>query len=267
LVFDSAGNLYGATLFGGGKGTTCDTFYGGNCGAVFVLSPPTQTGGKWTEKVLHAFAGGKDGAEPNGGLVLDSKGAVCGTTVWGGGTTCQGVGCGTAFQLNPPTKTGGAWAEKIVHRFTGGNDGEGPNGGLIFDAKGALYGTTINAGPGNGRGTVFKLSPPNAHSRSWTETFIHVFNSCNGSGPCEPNAGVIFDSVGNLYGTATDFLFRLKPPVRKGGSWSLAVLYMFQGSSDGSAPGELVFGSTGAIYGLTGAGGTSGNGTVFEVSP
>jgi len=267
LVFDGTGNLYGATAFGGTKGATCDKFYGGQCGVVFKLSPPKDQGGKWTEKVLHSFAGGTDGANPNGGLRLDRTGAIYGTTVWGGSTTWQGPGCGTAFELKPPTRMGNPWTEKILHRFTGGNDGEGPNGGLIFDTKGALYGTTINAGPGNGRGTVFKLSPPNAHSRSWMETFVHVFTSCNGSAPCEPNAGVVFDSVGNLYGTATDFLFRLKPPVRKGGSWSLAVLYMFKGSPDGSAPGELIFGSTGAIYGPTGGSGASGNGTVFRVAP
>jgi uncharacterized repeat protein (TIGR03803 family) len=267
LVFDSAGNLYGATMFGGGKGTTCDPYYGGNCGTVFKLSPPKTKGGKWTEKELHAFAGGTDGANPNGKLVLDIKGAVYGTTAWGGGTTCQGPGCGTAFELRPPTKIGGAWTEEILHRFTGANDGEGPNGGLIFDARGALYGTTIDGGPGNGRGTVFKLAPSNGHSRSWTETFLHVFSSCNGTAPCEPNAGVIFDSTGNLYGTGDNFLFRIKPPLREGGNWSLAVLYMFEGSPDGSAPAELIFGSTGAIYGPTGGGGISGNGTVFRAAP
>jgi uncharacterized repeat protein (TIGR03803 family) len=267
LVFDSAGNLYGATLFGGGKGTTCDTFYGGNCGAVFMLSPPTQKGGKWTEKVLHAFAGGTDGAEPNGGLVLDSTGAVYGTTIWGGSATCRGPGCGTAFQLKQPTETGGAWSERILHRFTGSNDGEGPNGGLIFDTTGALYGTTINGGPGNAFGTVFRLSPPNEHSQRWTETFVHAFSSCNGSAPCEPNTGVIFDCAGNLYGLGANFLFRMKRPIVRGGDWSLVSLYEFKGSPDGSDPVGLIFGSSGAIYGLTGGGGTSGNGTVFRAAP
>ena len=85
LVFDSTGNLYGATSFGGGKGTTCDEFYGGNCGAVFELSPPKTKGGKWTEKVLHAFASGIwTERTPTAGLVLDSKGAVYGTTSFGG---------------------------------------------------------------------------------------------------------------------------------------------------------------------------------------
>ena len=136
LVFDSAGNLYGATEFGGGKGATCNAFYGGNCGTVFKLSPPKQKGGKWTEKVLHSFAGvaqGKqygDGAEPNGGLVLDSKGALYGTTAIGGNQICrnehsQPIGCGTVFRLHPPGKAGGAWIEWIQHRFRGyPNDGD-----------------------------------------------------------------------------------------------------------------------------------------------
>jgi hypothetical protein len=83
LVFDSAGNLYGATIFGGGKGTTCDAFYQ-YCGAVFKLSPPQTKGGKWTEKVLHSFVSGSDGANPNGGLALDRQGNVYGTTYFGG---------------------------------------------------------------------------------------------------------------------------------------------------------------------------------------
>jgi uncharacterized repeat protein (TIGR03803 family) len=266
LVFDSAGNLYGATYFGGGKGTTCNPDFQ-YCGTAFELSPPQTKGGKWTEEVLHSFAGGTDGANPNGGMVLDNEGDVYGATTWGGGTSCHGSGCGTAFELKPPAKMGGAWTEKLLHRFTDGNDGASPNGGLILDMEGALYGTTISGGPSNGRGTVFKLSPPNGHSRSWTETFLHVFSSCNGSAPCEPDAGVIFDSAGNLYGTAANFVFRMKPSVRKAGNWNLIVLYMFKGSPDGSAPAELVFDSTGAIYGPTGGGGTSGNGSVFRTAP
>jgi len=266
LVFDSEGNLYGATMFGGGQGTTCDPFYQ-YCGDVFKLSPPKTKGGEWTEKVLHAFKGGTDGANPNGGLILDSEGRIYGTTSGGGGTSCQGSGCGTVFELKPPFKTGGAWIEEILHRFTGGNDGDGPNGGLVFDAKGALYGTTIIGGPRNAFGTVFRLSPPGRPGRSWTETFLHVFSTCNGRAPCEPNIGVIFDSVGDLYGVGTNFLFRMKPPLRKGYRWSFTTLYMFTGSPDGSGPVGLIFGKTGAVYGPTVGGGASGNGTVFSVAP
>jgi hypothetical protein len=107
LVFDGAGNLYGATYFGGGKGTTCDPFYQ-YCGTVFKLSPPKTKRGQWTEKVLHGFAGGTDGANPNGGLILDGKGNVYGTTYAGGSGDW-----GTAFELKPPATKSGAWTENV----------------------------------------------------------------------------------------------------------------------------------------------------------
>ena len=120
LVFDGAGNLYGATQFGGGYGTTCNGFYQ-YCGAVFELSlAENQERGKWTEKVLYGFRGVPagaqfgDGAAPNGGLVLDSQGALYGTTYFGGNNVkgqCQGgvggTGCGIVFKLSPPSQKGG----------------------------------------------------------------------------------------------------------------------------------------------------------------
>ena len=163
LVFDKAGNLYGATLFGGGEGTTCDVFYGGQCGTVFKLSPPKTKSGKWTEKVLHGFAGGiagtkdGDGALPNGGLVLDSNGAIYGTTYYGGNASgdcdggTEGIGCGTAFKLDPPVEKGGTWTERMLRRFDV-TDGANPAAGMTFDSKGNLYGVT--------RGTLFRLAPP-----------------------------------------------------------------------------------------------------------
>src|SRR5580704_11675872 len=141
LVFDSAGNLYGATMFGGGKGTTCDPFYQ-YCGAAYELSPPKTKGGKWTETVLHSFAGGTGGANPNGGLVLDIKGAIYGTTFGGGNESgeCGTAGCGTVFKLVPPSAKGEPWTMKILDRFNG-QDGATPAAGVIFDQKGNLYGT------------------------------------------------------------------------------------------------------------------------------
>ena len=156
LVFDSSGNLYGATEFGGGFGTACNGFYQ-YCGAVFELSPPKTKGSKWKEKVLHGFKSGKDGANPNGGLVFDSKGIIYGTTYAGGtqGCTYQGfAGCGTAFKLEPPSRKGGAWTEKQLHVFTGGSDGANPAGSLVFGSKGSLYGTA-QGGNSSGGGIVF----------------------------------------------------------------------------------------------------------------
>ena len=269
LVFDSHGNLYGATQFGGGKGTTCNQYFDGNCGTVFELSPPKQKGGKWTEKILHSFAGGTDGATPNGGLVLDSKGAIYGTTYSGGNESCHCYG--TAFELVPPTKHDGAWVEKQLHIFTGGSDGGQPSAGMIFDTKGSLYGV---AGGGNvsGGGIVFRLALVNGR---WNETVLHWFSD-NDEGP--PLAGLIFDSVANLYGTTIGgdeggAVFRLGPPKVKGHAWRLAVLHLFTGVPDGIAPdAPLVFDELGNLYSTTQKGGTgacyaAGCGTVFELSP
>jgi hypothetical protein len=267
LVFDSVGNLYGSTAFGGGKGTTCDSGYYQYCGTVFKLSPPKTKGGKWTEQVLHSFAGGTDGAEPNGGLVLDSKSSVYGTTPWGGSADCQGPGCGTAFELRPPTKRGGAWAEKILHRFTGGDDGAGPDGGLIFDAEGRLCGVAVSGGSGQGFGVVFRLAEETQSGR-WIETVLYSFQG--GTYGRDPR-GLVFDSPGNLY-TLSGPIIRLKPPKQGGGTWTPEVLYEFKGPPDGSGPLDLMLGMGGALYGTTEFGGTGqlcqgGCGTVFEVRP
>jgi len=287
LVFDSAGNLYGATSFGGGKGTTCDEFYGGNCGAVFELSPPKTKGGKWTEKVLHAFAGVDaghnfgDGASPNGGLVLDSAGAVYGTTYFGGNNVkgeCEGgvggTGCGIVFKLTPPSRRDGKWTKKVLHEFDG-QDGSNSAAGVVFDPLGNLYGTT-SGGPADGFGLVFELKRPSGNARSWTETVLHAFS--DGNDGANPAAGVILDAHGDLYGTALGgethrgVVLRLKPP-KRGDAWPLTVLYNFAGSGDADHPtASLVFDGKGNLYSTTEWGGTGqscqgGCGTVYEVSP
>jgi hypothetical protein len=284
LVFDSAGNLYGATTFGGSKGMTCDEFYGGQCGVVIELSPPKQKGGEWTEKVLHAFAGigsGKeygDGANPNGGLILDSNGTIYGTT-YAGGYNCphsSNLGCGTVFELTPPTQHAGAWRERQIHLFKAGNDGGGPNGGLIFDKAGSLYGTTVGGGAGNSPwGTVFILVPNAKHS--WTEGLLHTFE--DGDDGAEPRAGVVMGPTGELWGTASGggsnfagTVFHLKK--NSTGVWMFGALYSFEGvnNGDGAVPGAGVVLNGGSIFGTTQVGGTGracqgGCGTTFEVSP
>jgi hypothetical protein len=286
LVFDGAGNLYGATSFGGSRGTTCDEFYGGQCGVVFELSPPKKSGA-WTEKVLHNFAGianGQqtgDGANPNGGLVPDSKGSVYGTT-YIGGYNCphnSDEGCGTAFELKPPTKKGGAWAETVLHRFKqDSSDGGNPMAGLRLDGAGNLYGTTFNGGPGQ-YGTVFALIRPANGAGPWLETVLHGFDDDQQG--ANPAASLIFDAHGDLYGTAYrghggsqyGDVFRLKPR-RKSGLWALSVLHGFSGSVDAAQPNaSLVFDRSGNLYstsplGGTGTGcGTGGCGTVYEILP
>jgi hypothetical protein len=269
LVFDSGGNLYGATEFGGGHGTNCGDPYFQYCGTVFKLSPPKTKGGKWTEKVLHSFKGGSDGANPKGGLALDSKGAIYGLTVGGGGTGCQGPGCGTAFELNPTAKTDGSWTEKMLHRFSGGNDGAVPSSGFILDAKHALYGTTGGGGSGL-NGTVFRLAKTSGGH--WAEAVLYSFKNIDDG--FSPGGGLTIDESGNLYGTAlggtysAGVVYRLRRPSGHGESWPFSTLYSFKGEPDGHSPlASLTPDGSGNLYSTTAGGGESGNGTVFEVSP
>jgi uncharacterized repeat protein (TIGR03803 family) len=188
LIFDAAGNLYGATDGGGA--------YAG--GTVFQLSRGTN--GKWTEKVLHTFGKGKDGKKPVAGLIFDAAGNLYGTTADGGayGSNDCGfdTGCGTAFQLSPGAN--GTWTERALHSFGNGTDGAQPGARLIFDAAGNLYGTTELGGVYGG-GTAFRLKL--GTNGKWTERVLHSFgNGMDGIGP-SANDGLIFDAAGDLYGT------------------------------------------------------------------
>jgi uncharacterized repeat protein (TIGR03803 family) len=178
LIADSSGNLYGTTGAGGSAGG-CHGAVVVGCGVVFKLSP----GG--TETVLYPFTGGSDGAGP-GGLIAGSSGNFYGTTFNGGAS-----GNGVVFTLSP------SGTETVLYSFTGGTDGANPVGNLISDSSGNLYGTTIHGGAlgcrDTGCGVVFKLSP------SGTETVLYTFTG--GGDGALPQAGLIADSSGNLYGT------------------------------------------------------------------
>jgi hypothetical protein len=288
LVFDANGNLYGATQFGGGKGTSCNILYGGQCGTVFEISPPKTKGGKWTEKVLHSFAGGtrgeksSDGATPNGGLILDSKGVVYGTTYYGGdnagncGGGVNGIGCGTVFELLPPKAKGGAWAEAVLHRFGLDQDGSNPADGMVFGEDGNPYGTTYY-GPPNDYGTIFVLTKHSGRPSAWTESVLYRFK--DGKDGANPAGRLIFDRDGNLYGTAErgtwtsvyGDVFKLKAPTGQASRWTLDVLHGFATRSGGGNPSaRLVSDANGNYYSTTGGGGGPKCGTcgiVFEVSP
>jgi uncharacterized repeat protein (TIGR03803 family) len=259
---------------------------------VFELSPPRTKGGKWTEKVLHGFKGVApgaqfgDGANPNGGLVLDSTGTIYGTTYFGGNNQkgrCEGgvggTGCGIVFALQPPTTKGGVWTEKLLYRFQGGQDGDNSAAGLIFGRDGDLYGTTLTGGPRGGGGTVFRLTPPSRNSLLWKEVILHGFNS-TGDG-LDVESPVIFDSNGNLYGTTLDSggtyygtVFQLRRPKQTPGTWASSLLYGFHAPPDGGQPAAgLVFDKSRNLYSTTTQGGSGtacsfhGCGAVFEVSP
>ncbi|MGA8493368.1 MAG: choice-of-anchor tandem repeat GloVer-containing protein [Terriglobales bacterium] len=275
IVFDDKGNLYGVTLFGGGKGRNCGDDLYPNCGTVWRLSPPKKKGGAWKEKVLHRFAGGKDGAWPNGGLVLDGAGAVYGTT-FHGGYNCpynSNLGCGTAFQLIPPTNKGGGWTEKRVHIFKNHKDGTEPNSGVILGPDGALYGGA--GGGAKGGGVIYQLA---ALGGQWKETVVYEFNSnTDGYAPSVS----FFNSKGVLYGTTNEVpdqaagsVFLLNPHQGKRNVWTLAELYEFTDHAEGAFPfPQLAVDGSGRLYGATLEGGTSNNcsfqgcGVVFEVKP
>jgi uncharacterized repeat protein (TIGR03803 family) len=269
LTFDSKGNLYGATQFGGGKGTTCNSIFQ-YCGTVFELRPARQKGGQWTEKVLHSFAGGKDGANPSGGLLIGNTGAVYGTGTSGGNSGCKtnySVGCGVFFTLKRPTGKGSEWTEELSYVFSGKDDGAMP----ILGGRGILYGTTFKGGTQQ-RGVVFQLSTTDRNK--WHELVIHNFGGQEGWNPV---AGVIVDNEGNLYGTAsTEGLYGAGTAYRlsrKGNTWRFGVVHTFSGRPDGVSPSARLARDTfGDLYGTTLYGGTgqscrAGCGTVFEVSP
>jgi uncharacterized repeat protein (TIGR03803 family) len=138
LISDPLGNLYGTTAYGGN--------YGG--GTVFQVRP--EADGSWTETVLHSFQTGEWPESPRGGVIIDSEGTLYGTTMSGSPT-----GYGSVFELRPIAGRG--WEERILHAFDGGpDDGAWPEGSLIFDDNGNLYGTTHYGGR-NGYGTVFEV--------------------------------------------------------------------------------------------------------------
>ncbi len=284
LISDSKGNLYGAAAYGGDtSGSSCP---GQNppagCGVIFELSPPSG-GGAWTETMLYTFTGGHDGGIPYASLTFDSKGNLYGTTSHGGdtsGSNCAGIGgCGVVFELSPPTGGKGHWTETVLYSFTGSNDGGVPYASVIFDAAGNLYGTTSGGGSST-YGVVFELSPPSREKSPWNENVLYAFTGADDGE--SPLAGLIFDSKGNLYGTAFGgkagygVAFALTPPSGGSGPWTEAVLYAFHSRSDGGYPyAGLIFDSKGNLYGTTSNGGdtfgsnchaTRGCGVAYELS-
>ena len=258
LTIDARGSLYGTTA-GGGTGN-------GN-GTVFKL---TQKLSGWVSTPLYAFAGGNDGFSPQSGVVFGPNGSLYGTTT-AGGVGCGSWGCGTVFNLRPPATACKAalcpWAETVLYRFEGGNDGATPaSGDVVFDQEGSLYGTTTFGGTGNnctgtGCGAVYKLTPSGS---GWTECVIYSF-----SGGAYPN-GVIFDNAADLlYGTTSSGnmydgeIFQLTP---SGCSSTERLLYGFDDGTDGGFPeGGVIFDPAGNLYGTTSDGGPGHGGTVFEL--
>jgi uncharacterized repeat protein (TIGR03803 family) len=235
-VMDSEGNFYGTTFFGGASGS----------GTVFKVSPDG------TETVLYSFlAGTLDGNDPAAGVIMDKQGNLYGTT-FSGGTYPSG---GTVFKLSPNG------TETILHSFGSAPDGGRPQAALMRDGRGNLYGTTV-AGGAYGNGTVFEITA------GGTESILHSFAQNTSDGGF-PQAALIMDSRGNLYGTTVyggaygfGTVFRISPDGTE------TVLHNFGNKSDGETPyGSLVMDDKGVLYGTTWGGGALRAGTVFKLSP
>jgi uncharacterized repeat protein (TIGR03803 family) len=214
---------------------------------VVGLTALAQPAAAETLKVLHSFKGKKDGGHADAGLVMDKQGTLYGTTSGDNSSFF-----GTVYKVDSSGK------ETVLHNFSGGKDGSTPFCDLILDGAGTIYGTT-SAGGTDGAGIIFKMDGK-GH-----ETVLYNFTG--GADGGAPDAGVIRDSAGNLYGTASvggtsgnGVVYELSR------SGKLMVLYTFTGGADGSLPAApLVRDAAGNLYGTAAEGGASSSGVVFEL--
>ena len=252
VTLDREGNLYG-TAVSGGSGS-CE----GGCGVVYKL---TNSGGTWTQTVIHAFTGGEDGSGPGARVTLDRDGNVYGMTPTGGR-----YGFGTIYRIHQ--ELDGDWRFNVIHAFTGGADGATGSAGRMIFHRGALYGAAT-AGGTYGSGVVFKLTPTGRGK--WDFRTIYSFRGQpDGS---FPYGALLFDNLGNIYGTTyyggdngIGTVYQLSPR-NAITEWNESVLYSFQEGTDGNSPiSNLVADTLGNLYGTTSEGGL-GSGAIFKLTP
>ena len=254
VIADSEGNLYGTTVSGGPS----------DQGTVFELSPPSNPGGAWTEKVLYNFCSQTnctDGFAPLGPVLLDPYGNLYGTTYFGGNPNspvCGSSGCGVAFELTP--SVGGSWQYALLYTFNG-DDGMNPIGGVVFDVQQQnLYGVTQFGGSGS-TGVVFELSPNSGGTTPWTQTVLYPFSDA------DPLAGLAIDSQGNLYGGTNAYAFELTETPPASGQWVENTLYQPQGADPTYYLGVLALDAQHNIYATAEIGGPGGYGGVVQLTP
>jgi uncharacterized repeat protein (TIGR03803 family) len=249
LVADAQGNLYGTTNQGGNS-QNCDGYPDTGCGVIFKVTPAG------VETVLHSFNYTPDGSNPRSTLVLDADGNLYGTAGYGGGS-----GAGVVFEV---TASGNF---TVLHTFTRSPDGSLPFAGLAMDAKGNLFGTTVEGGALScdfGCGTVFRVA------FSGKETVLYRFRGAPDG--ANPYGSLVLDADGNLYGTTgaggannQGTVFKLGPNGKE------TILYSFcsqTNCTDGAGPNAGVsFDAQGNLYGTTLNGGVNNNGTVFKLTP
>lgn len=252
VVLDRGGNIYGTTEAGGP----------GVYGNIYKFS---HAGTGWIFGDLYNFTAHDDGAYPlSGGLTFGPDGALYGTASGEGAN-----GYGTVFVVRPSSTVCGtvqcAWNITVLYSFSGGSDGSNPNGKLVFDAAGNIYGTTSYGGD-NDKGTVFMLSRSGG---TWTHTVLHDFNGSDGATPW---GNAALDGAGNVLGTTSSggahgwgVIFEL---VHSGSGWTYQDLYDFTNGSDGRSPyAGLVMDAAGNFFGSAQYNGANRGGTIFELSP
>jgi uncharacterized repeat protein (TIGR03803 family) len=267
LLVDSARNVYGIDGLNGANGF----------GYVFELSPTNA--GTWSLIDLHDFNGvdgnasnsGNTAAGKLGGLIMDASGNLYGVTFSGGSNPTCGSSCGVVFKL---TNKSGAWTERVLHTFNGA-DGANPDASLLMDAAGNLYGTT-SAGGSAGFGVVFEIALVSGKPLTHV---LHNFTNSGGDG-AYPQAPLLMDAAGNLYGTTSSgggvgdctveqdqgcgMAFKLSPV---GQQWKESLLHAFRGLGDGSVPSPLVADAAGHLYGDGDSSGSGNLAVVFELFP
>jgi len=257
FVFDSAGNIFGVTAFGGAF----------NEGTVYELSPSAQG---WTETILYSFQGGVDGMLPKG-VVLDDAGNLWGTTEQGGNPGCSPFqGCGTIFELS---RSGSSWTKTTLYSFNQNTDSGYPSA-LLRDSSGNLFGVTSQTGPDTYLGGIWELSPSD---NGWTFKILYNFRGPTVSlvGPFAP----VMDASGALYGVNNNGgtqncgnegcgnVYKLTPSGN--GQWVYTDVHDFaENDSGGCLPvGPPALDSAGKVYGASYACGAFGAGTVWEYIP
>lgn len=263
LVWDSSGNLYGTTIYGGAN----------NCGVVFELSPSING---WTETTLVSFPCGVGSASGQAGnIVIDTIHSTIYGTVYVGGA----YGGGWVYQL---VNSNGVWNYSVLTSFNNHSYSKAYAHGCtpwaIVLVGGVIYGSAT--GCANGSGLIYKLAPPSKGGTPWIESIVYAFSA---TAPNRTNLDGAYpyaltsNQHGFLYGTVTaggqygdGLVFSLN---KVNGVWKESLLHTFGLPGDGIGPLELILRSANVMYGTTPAGGLgtdtcggySGCGTLFQM--
>jgi uncharacterized repeat protein (TIGR03803 family) len=286
LIGDVKGNLFGTTSIGGSTNGQGTVFEIAKTVSGYAGSPTTLVS-------FCALANCADGANPTGGLIADAKGNLFGTTGNGGANVAPGAFGGTVFEIVNNAQGRGHEADRRNHRHPGPDyastatplasfcalancaDGALPRGGLIADADGNLFGTTYTGGASDG-GTVFEIVKTASGYASTVSTLVSFCALANCADGATPNAGLIADAKGNLFGTTfgggangrgTVFEIFKTASGYASSPTILASFCALPNCADGAGPqADLIADAKGNLFGTTSAGGAGNNGgTVFEI--